>query len=109
MTRIVKVGAAQLGAIQRSDSRESVVPRLLALRCDGTHHVRHVGDPVVGAARAMTATRALLAGSRLRVAYSMSPSRPCHCSTPRSRCRAAVPNCAATCPARKLITLTAAT
>ena len=31
MTRIVKVGAAQLGAIQRSDSRESVVSRLLAL------------------------------------------------------------------------------
>ena len=31
MTRIVKVGAAQLGPIQRSDSRESVVRRLLAL------------------------------------------------------------------------------
>jgi predicted amidohydrolase len=31
MTRIVKVGAAQLGAIQRSDSRASVVARLLAL------------------------------------------------------------------------------
>jgi predicted amidohydrolase len=31
MTRIVKVGAAQLGAIQRSDSRESVVRRLLEL------------------------------------------------------------------------------
>ncbi len=31
MTRIVKVGAAQLGAIQRSDSRQSVVARLLAL------------------------------------------------------------------------------
>jgi len=31
MTRIVKVGAAQLGPIQRSDSRESVVGRLLEL------------------------------------------------------------------------------
>jgi len=31
MTRIVKVGAAQLGPIQRSDSRESVVRRLLEL------------------------------------------------------------------------------
>ena len=31
MARIVKVGAAQLGAIQRSDSPESVVRRLLAL------------------------------------------------------------------------------
>lgn len=31
MTRIVKVGAAQLGPIQRADSRESVVRRLLAL------------------------------------------------------------------------------
>ena len=57
----------------------------------------------------MTAIRELSAGGRLRVAYTMSPSRSCHCSTPWSRCRAAVPNCAATCPARKLITLTAAT
>ena len=31
MTRIVKLGAAQLGPIQRSDSRESVVKRLLEL------------------------------------------------------------------------------
>lgn len=31
MTRIVKIGAAQLGAIQRSDSRASVVQRLLEL------------------------------------------------------------------------------
>jgi N-carbamoyl-D-amino-acid hydrolase len=31
MTRIVKVAAAQIGPIQRSDSRESVVRRLLAL------------------------------------------------------------------------------
>jgi predicted amidohydrolase len=41
MSRIVKVGAAQLGPIQRADSRESVVKRLLellheaaAMRCD---------------------------------------------------------------------------
>ena len=31
MTRIVKIGAAQLGPIQRSDSRASVVQRLLEL------------------------------------------------------------------------------
>jgi predicted amidohydrolase len=31
MTRIVKIGAAQLGPIQRADSRSSVVKRLLEL------------------------------------------------------------------------------
>ena len=31
MTRIVKIGAAQLGPIQRADSRASVVKRLLEL------------------------------------------------------------------------------
>jgi predicted amidohydrolase len=35
MARIVTVGAAQLGPVQRDDSRESVVDRLLALLRDG--------------------------------------------------------------------------
>lgn len=38
MSRIVTVGAAQMGPIQRADSREAVVARMLALIEDGARH-----------------------------------------------------------------------
>src|SRR5262245_398018 len=51
MSRIVTVGAAQMGPVQRADSREAVVERLLALLRDG----HEAGcDLVVCPARALT-------------------------------------------------------
>jgi N-carbamoyl-D-amino-acid hydrolase len=38
MSRIVTIGAAQLGPIQRTDSRESVVDRLISLLQQAAHH-----------------------------------------------------------------------
>ena len=89
MTRIVTVGAAQLGPNQRADSRKDIVKRLLSLLEQGARH----GCNLVVFPELDSRPFSLDGSLSLRLSSTLSLKPACqgpihkYCSTPRANLR----------------------